>query len=376
VFELRVHQAIREIPQTDWDALIGASEAPFLSWAWLNALECTGCVRPEVGWLPHHLTLWEDDELAGAAPAYLKGNSEGEFVFDQGWARSAQNAGIPYYPKLLIGIPFTPATAPRLLVAPGKDPKRLALALSEGIRRIVERLEISSAHVLFLPEEQAGQFVAAGLAERYGVQFHWKNPGYHCFDDFLGRFSAKRRHQIKRERRELAGQGITVTTARGADITPEVVDIMYGFYESTSDKFYWGRKYLNRAFFEEAASCLRGQVEIVLAREGSKVIGGALNLAGPSVLYGRYWGASEDRPFLHFNVCYYHSIDECIRRGMQVFEPGAGGEHKLVRGFEPTITRSVHHLADPRLDMAVRDFLLREQAAIRRNLDEEGTPFR
>jgi hypothetical protein len=376
VFELRVHETIREVPETDWDTLIGANEAPFLSWAWLNALERTGCVRPEVGWMPHHLTLWEDGKLAGAAPAYLKGNSEGEFVFDQGWARGAQTAGVSYYPKLLVGIPFTPATAPRLLAAPGKDPKRLAAALSEGLRRIVERLEISSAHVLFLPEEQAGHFVAAGMAERYGVQFHWKNPGYDCFDDFLARFSSKRRHQIKRERRELAQQGITITTARGGDVTPEVVDIMYGFYVSTTDKFYWGRRYLNRAFFEEVAARLQGRVEIVLARDGRKVIGGALNLAGPKALYGRYWGASEERPFLHFNVCYYHSIDECIQRRFVVFEPGAGGEHKLVRGFEPTITRSVHHMADSRLDAAVRDFLVREQEAIRRNLVEEGTPFR
>jgi predicted N-acyltransferase len=209
-----------------------------------------------------------------------------------------------------------------------------------------------------------------------GIQFHWHNDGYVTFDDFLAKFSSKRRNQIRRERREMRDQGIAITTARGADITPEVVDAMYGFYTATVDKFYWGRRYLNRAFFEEAASKLRGSIEVVVAREGRKIIAGAWNLAGPTALFGRYWGASEDRPFLHFNVCYYHSIEECIARGVSRFEAGAGGSHKMARGFEPSLTHSAHHIADERLNEAVRDYLEREREAVREAAEQKDAAWK
>jgi predicted N-acyltransferase len=368
VIELSIHASIREIPEADWDHLVGPDGAPFLRWAWLDALERAGCVGRGTGWMPHHIAMREGGALVAAAPAYIKGNSEGEFVFDYAWANLAHRLGLEYYPKLICAVPFTPATATRL-ITPASSRERLLPALAEGLRRLVEAHGISSAHVLFLPEDEARALSAAGMAHRHGVQFHWQNRGYRTFDDFLAGFSSKRRHQIKRERRELDKQGVTITTARGKDLTAEVVAAMYRFYTSTVDKFTWGRRYLNRAFFDDVCARMSGQVEIVLARDAQgKPIAGAFNLAGGGALYGRYWGATEERPFLHFNVCYYHSIEECIARGVQRFEPGAGGEHKVARGFDPTITHSVHHLADRRFDEVVRAHLERERHAIREHV--------
>ncbi len=373
--EVRVHPSIREIPAAQWDALDGVGAAPFLSHAWLDALETTGCVGADVGWLPYHLSFWEEGRLVAAAPAYLKDNSEGEFVFDWAWAGAAQRAGIAYYPKLIVAVPFTPATGARLLVADAAERPALLGVLASVLRKLVAAGKLSGAHVLFPTEAEARGLAEAGLAHRYGLQFHWRNHGYRTFDDYLARFSSKRRNQIKRERREMEKQGLVVSTARGR-IAPEAIDAMYGFYLSTVEKFTWGRQYLNRAFFEEICQRLAGRVEIVLAREGGKMIAGAFNLRGEDALFGRYWGAAEERPFLHFNVCFYHSIDECIARGLAAFEPGAGGQHKLVRGFEPSITHSAHHLAHPGLDRAVREFLERERAALDESAATKDVAFR
>jgi hypothetical protein len=373
--DVRVHASIRDIPEAAWDALDGVRAAPFLTHAWLHALEATGCVGEGTGWTPHHLSFWEGGRLLGAAPAYLKENSEGEFVFDWAWASAAQRARIPYYPKLIVAVPFTPATAARLLVADEADRARLLPVLADVLRKLVAEEELSSAHVLFPTQGEADALDKAGLAHRYGVQFHWRNAGYTTFEDYLGRFSSKRRNQIRRERKEMDKAGIALTTERGR-ITPEVIDVMYGFYLATVEKFSWGRQYLNRAFFEEICVKLAGKVEIVLAREGGRILGGAFNLAGEEVLFGRYWGAVEERPFLHFNVCFYHSIDECIARGLTRFEPGAGGQHKLVRGFEPSITHSAHHLAHPGLDRAVREFLERERAAVEESVGQAEVAWR
>lgn len=374
--EVRVLESIRRVPEAGWDALDGAAEAPFLRWAFLEALERTGCVGERAGWLPHHLTFWRDGALVGAAPAYVKDNSEGEFVFDYAWASASHQIGAPYYPKLVVAVPFTPATARRLLVRDPEDRPALLPALAEALRKLVELGGLSSAHVLFPTEDEAAALAGARMAPRLGIQFQFHNEGYAGFDDFLARFNAKRRHQIKRERRELGKQGISIETLRGADLTPEVMDAMFDFYRSTVRKFSWGRQYLNRAFFEEIAAKLPYGVEVVLAREGGRPIAGALNLAGSTALFGRYWGATEERPFLHFNVCYYHAVDDVIRRGLARFEPGAGGEHKLVRGFQPTVTHSAHHLAHPRLDAAVRDYLARERAAVRSQTLDKGIAFR
>ena len=373
--DVRVHPAIRDIPEALWDGLDGARSAPFLSHAWLDALETTGCVGADTGWLPHHLSFWDGERLVAAAPAYLKDNSEGEFVFDWAWAGAAQRAGIPYYPKLIVAVPFTPATGARLLVADPAERPALLQVLAAVLRKLVVAAKISGAHVLFPTEPEASALAEAGFAHRYGLQFHWQNHGYRTFDDYLGQFSSKRRNQIKRERKEMDKAGLSLTTARGV-ISPAEIDAMYGFYLSTVDKFSWGRQYLNRAFFEEVCSRLAGRIEIVLAREGERVIAGAFNLLGETTLFGRYWGAVEERPFLHFNVCFYHSIDECIERGLSRFEPGAGGQHKLVRGFEPSITHSAHHLVHPGLDRAVREFLERERAAVAESAAQKDVAFR
>lgn len=373
--DVRVCSSIRDIPEATWDALDGVRSVPFLSHAWLSALETTGCVGEEAGWIPHHIAFWEGDRLLAAAPAYLKDNSEGEFVFDWAWASAAERARIRYYPKLVVAVPFTPATASRFLVADPADRPRLLPVFAGVLRKFVEATGISSAHVLFPTEDEAKILGDAGLARRYGVQFHWRNEGYATFDDYLARFSSKRRNQIRRERREMDKQGITITTERGR-IDPAIVDVMFSLYTTTVEKFTWGRQYLNRAFFEEICAKLAGRVEIVLAREGSAILGGAFNLAGETTLFGRYWGAFQERPFLHFNVCFYHSIEACIAGKLQRFEPGAGGQHKMVRGFPPAITHSAHHLAHPGLDRAVREFLDRERAAIEEGAAQEDLAWR
>jgi uncharacterized protein len=370
---LSTHESIRDIGEGAWSSLVRPETPPFLTFPFLDALERTGCVGVDRGWVPCHLSFEKAGELVAVAPAYVKGNSEGEFVFDQGWASFAEGRlGIPYYPKLVVASPFTPATGPRLLVKPGHDEAELLSAMGAGLVRLTERLPVSSAHVLFPVESQVASLVGAGLAHRLGLQFHFRNDGYVTFEDFLSRFNSKRRNQIRREMRAPEEQGLVLETLSGRDLGPELIDVVFELYLSTVNKYFWGRQYLNRAFFEEICARLPDSVMVVLARDRSsrKRIAGAFNLLGRDALYGRYWGATEERPFLHFNVCYYHGVAECIRRGLSLFEPGAGGEHKLPRGFEPTITHSVHHLADPRLDRAVRDFLGREREAVQQHLTE------
>jgi uncharacterized protein len=368
---LSTHESIRAIGRETWNELAGSSAPPHLSFEWLDALERTGCVGAERGWLPLHLTLSEGERVLAAAPAYLKGNSEGEFVFDHQWARFAQaSLGIDYYPKLLIAVPFTPASGPRFLIRDGQDRARLLSAFVEGLNKLCEALPASSAHVLFPSQAEAEECEEAGLARRFGMQFHWHNQGYQTFDDFLARFNSKHRHQIKRERREMAARGIELCAISGRDLDPALADQAYDFYRVTVDKFPWGRRYLKRAFFEEVFASMPERLHFVVARQrGGRALGGAINLLGADALYGRYWGATSEVPFLHFNVCFYFGVEECIRRGLTRFEPGAGGEHKVARGFMPTITHSAHHLHDPRLNRAIRDFLARERAAVAEHVE-------
>lgn len=364
-YQLSTSSRISDIGRERWNAL-ASSAPPFLHYEWLDALECTGCVGASRGWLPLHIAIHQGSELVGVAPAYLKGHSQGEFVFDHSFAGFAeQRLGIDYYPKLIIAVPFTPATGPRLLIRPGADRWEVTRAFANGLLQLTDKLNVSGAHILFPSPAQAGDLQRTGFLHRVGVQFHWRNPGYTGFSDFLERFNAKRRHQIRRERRELQAQSVTLSIVSGSDLTPEVVDHLFSFYGSTVDKFYWGRRYLTRHFFEEVAARMPERLHAVLARdESQRPIAGALNLLGDTALYGRYWGASEERRFLHFNVCFYAGIEDCIARGLQVFEPGAGGEHKLARGFEPTLTHSLHAFRDSRLELVVRDFVERERTAL------------
>lgn len=363
--EISAVDDIRTVSKADWDALLLPSDQPFLRFDWLASLEEAGCIRPEVGWMPYHLLVREQGKLVAAAPMYVKGNSEGEFVFDHGWARYAGALGVPYYPKLIGAVPFTPATGRRLLIAPGQDKAKLSRLLLRAIPALAARLELSSAHVLFVDEEDKGALEEAGYAVRVGVQFHWRNQGYRSYDDFLATFNAKRRHQLRRERREVEQSGVVTRTHRGDEITDEVLDAMYGFYVAGIERHYpWGRQYLNKRFFELVRERMGDALAIVLAREGGRPIAGTFNVEGGGKLYGRYWGASDHRPFLHFHVCYYHAIEECILRGLGAFEPGAGGEHKLPRGFDPALTYSGHFLRERRLDRAIRQFVLDEREAI------------
>ncbi len=358
---------MREFDQGQWDSWLGPDAVPHMRWAFLEALEATGCVRPEVGWLPQHLSLQRAGKLIGVAPAYVKGNSDGEFVFDHAWARYCQESlGVDYYPKLIVAVPFTPATGPRLLHSTEIPVDEAHAALSEGLRRLVDAAGLSSAHVLFVNEPTAEHWQKAGLLRRYGVQYHWRNDGYASFDDFLSRFSAKRRHQIRRERREIAASGIELSTLTGRELDAATIDHLYEFYCITVDKHFYGRRYLNREFFHEICARMPDQILAVLARDkgNPRPIAGAFNLKGERALFGRYWGAREERPFLHFGVCYYAGIEACIERGLDCFEPGAGGEHKHARGFESTITHSVHHVRDARLRGPVERFLSQERAAI------------
>ena len=375
--ELKTHASIRELEQ-HWPSLVTDETPPFLSYAWLRALETTGCVSAERGWLPVFLSWWRGPQLLAAAPAYVKGHSMGEFVFDQSWADFAERRlGVPYYPKLVVTVPFTPATGPRLLVSSEAARAGLTLldvqgAFAEGVQRVTEHFELSGAHVLFIPDSDAAAMNERGFDRRYGVQFHWRNAGYGSFEDFLERFASKKRTQLRRERKEIERQGLELTALTGADITSELCDHVFTFYKNTVERFYWGRQYLNREFFEEVMTTMPEQLHIVIARRRGtrEPIAGAFNLLGKHTLYGRYWGAREEHKFLHFNVCFYAGIAECIERGLSVFEPGAGGEHKLARGFEPALTHSVHQLRHPILAKAVAEYLTRERHAIGLEIEE------
>ena len=377
--EFRTHERIASIGASAWSALAGEDCPPFLRYEWLSALEDTGCIEPSRGWLAMHVAAYRAGELVAVAPAYVKGNSEGEFVFDHSWARFChENLGADYFPKLLMAVPFTPASGPRVLFAESEDGAEVHAALSQGLARLVDTAGLSSGHVLFLPDSSAEHFERAGLCRRFGVQYHWRNAGYASFDDFLSRFSAKRRHQIRRERRELRERGIELSILSGDELGPELIDHVYEFYAITVDKHFYGRRYLNRAFFQEICARMPKQVLVVLARERGvkKPLGCAFNLVSERALFGRYWGAREERPFLHFNVCYYAGVELCIERGLQYFEPGAGGEHKHARGFESTLTHSVHYLRDPRLRAPVERFLTQERAAIVEHLQTEKPLFK
>jgi predicted N-acyltransferase len=356
---------MQKLGREAWERLLPAGRPPFLSFEWLDALERTGCVGEEKGWIPQHVSLHENGECIAAAPAYVKTNSEGEFVFDYSWARHSESVlRAPYYPKLVLAVPFTPATGPRILVRADQDRSRVVSAFARAIPQLCAALPVSGAHVLFPSEAESEELSSAGMAERRGVQFHWTNPGYRDFDDFLSRMNSKKRNQLKRERREMRDRGVELRALSGRELTPELVDFVFDFYLSTVEKFAWGRQYLSRELFEEVAKTMPDELHVVVAERAGKRLGGAFNFLGKDALYGRYWGATHEVPFLHFNVCFYFGIEECIRRGLGRFEPGAGGEHKVARGFEPTVTFSSHFLRHGALDRAVREFLVRERAAV------------
>jgi len=368
---------INAVSAAEWEHCAG-TDNPFLRHGFLSALEDSGCVAAETGWLPQHLLIRDDaGGLAAAMPAYLKGHSFGEYVFDHAWADAYERAGGRYYPKLLSSVPFTPATGPRLLVAPGEEMEtRQDQLLVAGISLARQRA-LSSFHLNFLPEAEARQAEEAGFLLRTDQQFHWINHAYASFDDFLADLASRKRKQIRKERREALAGGIEIETLSGPDITEAVWDDVYAFYTDTGAR-KWGRPYLNREFFSLLGERLGEAVVLVLCRREGRNIAGALNLAGRDTLYGRYWGCTEDHRFLHFEACYYRAIDYAIAHGLTRVEAGAQGPHKIARGYVPTKTYSAHWLADAGFEDAVRRYLEMERRDVNaaQRLLEEHTPFK
>lgn len=361
--ELRTHQDLSEIGPAEWEALLRPDDNPFLSFAFLQGLEETGCVAPERGWWPCHLTAWCKDEeegaahgnqrLLAAAPAYVKNDGMGDFSRDWGLQDIAQRLAAPLYPKLVVGVPFSPVTGRRILVRDGEDAPAFAELLMALAREVMQENRLASIQVLYHHPEEEPAFEQAGLAPRMMVQYHWRNHGYGTAEDWLGRLPGKKRNQARRERTEPARQGIGIRTVRGEELAERPrhwADLAYELYATTCQKYLWGGAYLNRAFYRLLFERLSTAVELVIAERGADPIAGAINLATATHLFGRYWGCHEEHRFLHFNVCLYHSIEECIARGIQVFEGGAGGEHKLSRGFEPVAVHCAQSFAHRELD--------------------------
>lgn len=353
-----VDQRIAELDPAEWNALSdGAS--PFVRHAWLAALETTGCVGAGTGWHPATLTLSDTRGLAAAAPAYLKQHSYGEFVFDFSWAQAYARAGLSYYPKLLIAVPFTPATGPRLLVRADLPYEATAARLLEVAQRYVETRGLSTAHVLF-PDPAAKQVLdAAGWLSRRDCQFHWHDRNYADFDAFLGSFTADKRKKAKRERRRVAEQGIHYETRSGAELTDAELDRVYALHRDTFLR-HGHEPYLTREFFTTIARAPDGGLVTKLARRAGEIVAVAILFVGRDTLYGRYWGAAAELHSLHFETCYHQGVELCLERGLAHFEPGTQGEHKVARGFEPTLTWSSHFVAEPRFRAAIGDFLRRE----------------
>ncbi|MBS0193470.1 MAG: GNAT family N-acetyltransferase [Proteobacteria bacterium] len=355
--EFRTHTSLNGIPAARWDSLHDGRN-PSVMHAFLNGLETTGCLRADWGWTPLHAALWEGDELLAAAPGYIKGNSHGEFVFDQPWAAAIERAGRDYYPKWLFGIPYTPVTGPRWLAKDVADRTLFVELLAESAKR----LKLSSLHANFLTADDDAATPPHWL-ERCDVQFHWRNDaGWRCFDDYLAAMQPKKRKNIRHERRQAREAGVGFRIVHGDEASADDLADMHALYLHTfSDK--GNSPALTLAFFRHLAQAMPRQFVLILAQRHAETIAGALFLRGGDTLYGRYWGSFEIIPGLHFETCYYQGIDYCLREGLRVFEPGAQGEHKIARGFLPVITRSRHHFTEAGLDHAFARWCADERAA-------------
>ena len=360
---VRVIRAIRGVGREEWDRLLDHG-SPFMHWDWLDTLERTGCVEEETGWLPHYLIVERDGEVVGACPMYLKLHSMGEFVFDYEWAEFAQRLGIRYYPKILVGVPFTPVSGARFLTGRQVDRQSLLPLMGRALAEIAKDNNISSVHVNFCLEDEAQALAEAGFLRRMGLQFHWANRGYAAFEDYLGSFRSDRRTKIKRERRELLQQRITIRAVEGDELTVDHLRTMFLLYKSHVDRLYYGRQYLTREFFEELSRRFAQHICLIVAERDSRIIAGTFNIQDHTALYGRYWGAFEEERYLHFNVCYYAAIEHCIRKGLQRFEAGAGGSFKQFRGLEPQPTTSMHYIVEERFRRAVEKHLSQEREAV------------
>ena len=376
-FTATVYPATADIPAATWNSLVpstdGRPDNPFLDHAFFLALEQSRCATARTGWQPQHILVSDEEGVpVGLMPLFLKSHSMGEYVFDHGWANAFERAGGSYYPKLQCSVPFTPATAPKLLGAPGAAPALLSAAQQLAVQR-----DASSVHATFVPEEQATAMGAAGWLHRIDTQFHWVNDGFSNFEEFLESLSSRKRKTIRRERRAALADGLTIRWLTGSDIREEHWDAFYEFYEDTGAR-KWGRPYLNREFFSRIGASMADRTLLILAYDGPQPIAGAINFIGSDRLYGRNWGSTRNVPFLHFEVCYYQAIDFAIAHKLEVVEAGAQGEHKLARGYVPVSTHSTHWIAHPGLRRAVADHLDHEREAVLESQEvlETYTPFR
>jgi predicted N-acyltransferase len=368
---IRVLASIADVPAAAWDACANPqsnAEAfphnPFISHAFLHALEVSGSATARTGWQPQHLIAeTANGAVLGAVPAYLKSNSRGEYVFDAGWAEAYERAGGSYYPKVQVSVPFTPAKGRRLLVPPGENAETIRRGLASSLIELANLRDASSVHVTFAPEDEWRLLGELGFLQRNDQQFHWENANYATFDDFLNALAARKRKAIKRERREALSPGIEVQWLTGSDLTESVWDHFFAFYMDTGSR-KWGRPYLTRQFYSLIGETMADKVLLVMAKRAGRIIAGAINFIGGDTLFGRHWGAIEHHPFLHFELCYYQAIDFAIQNKLLRVEAGAQGEHKLARGYMPVTTYSAHYIADPALRRAIADYLKRERAYV------------
>lgn len=375
--QVAFHKCIDDIPAAQWDAL-NAQQDPFLRHAFLSALERHGCLGQAFGWYPTHVSVRDAQErLVGAMPMYVKTNSYGELVFDWAWASAYERAGLAYYPKLVIAVPYTPVTGRRLLVHPEANAQTVKTLMIEHSIALAQAQGFSSIHWLFTDAQDSAALRDAGMMMRLGCQYHWHNNGYADFEQFLGGFQSRKRKKLKRERRRVEEQDIQLRTLSGDEVSDALWQTFHRFYVDTFEKNA-GIPTLSLDFFRDIAQTMGHDLVLVLAEYAGQAVAGAINLRGPNALYGRYWGCDKDFHSLHFEACYYRGIDYCIEQGLQRFEPGAQGEHKIGRGFLPTPTWSAHWIADPGFKPAIDDFCTRETRAMRLHCRElwKLSPFR
>ncbi|MEM8837974.1 MAG: GNAT family N-acetyltransferase [Pseudomonadota bacterium] len=376
-----VLSSLDDIDRGDWDTCAqpeAPGSNPFVSYDFLHALEKSKSAIAETGWYPQHLVLQDDaGDVSGVAPCYLKSHSQGEYVFDYGWADAFERAGGRYYPKLQIAVPFTPVTGPRLLTKPGDaaDENRMVLASAAAER--AKNLGASSIHVTFTSEAEANALAELGYLHRTDQQFHFENNGYASFDDFLAELASRKRKQLRKERAQALANDITIEWVSGSDITEAHLERFYLFYMDTGSR-KWGTPYLTRRFFDEIAETMADKMVFIFAKRAGKIVAGALNIVGADTIFGRYWGCMEDHPFLHFEVCYYQAIDYAIEHKLQYVEAGAQGGHKLLRGYLPVTTHSAHFIVNPSFRKAVADYLVHErrQVAYENERLAERAPFK
>lgn len=385
-YHIRVLSSLSEIAPQEWDALARVSRGdgtiennPFLTHAYLYALEESGSATGDTGWYPQHMILeTADGQKLGAMICYLKNHSQGEYVFDHGWADAFYRAGGEYYPKIQCSVPFTPATGPRFLTGQSQNPDAVRRALLSGLRQLTSKIEASSAHITFMEKEEWDCVKEMHFLQRTDRQFHWINQGYENFDAFLDSLASRKRKNIRKEREAaLAIEGVTIEQLTGADISEDALDAFYDFYMDTGSR-KWGQPYLNRAFYSLIAKRMAEQILLIMVKRDGNYIAGAINFIGDDCLYGRHWGCVEHHPFLHFEVCYYQAIEYAIIHGLKRVEAGAQGEHKLARGYVPVTTYSAHYIANPSFRDAVEAYLENERRHVEteKEILLEHTPFK